>query len=257
AHGQTSEKEDKTIRATLNLPESIRIEAKTEEQQKHWKKDRAFLIQIVGVLVGAAVATIYVFQLRAMREAVTTARDANKLTEDSVRARLVLTDFDLLHPIVAGQPIVCKFRLKNVGRSLGIYGIEVSAMSSNQLPNGDIPLIVRNVSTPIETGVSVSQTIIDRTIPDQNFIKNIPTGAGLTQSSVTHHIEDPTQTPTAFFYGRLIYESLGKRREQQFCFFLMQVDDAYKALAPPKDSTDTDPRFDFINCSKWNLTREN
>lgn len=71
--GQSHEKDEKAIRATLNLPPTIRIDAKTEERHKPWHKDRSVLLQIVTIAVGIVVAVIYGCQLKQMI-------DSNRLT---------------------------------------------------------------------------------------------------------------------------------------------------------------------------------
>jgi hypothetical protein len=63
---QSHDKDDKAIRATLNLPPSIRVDAKTEERKRPWIKDRAVLLQIGTMAIGILVAVIYGCQLREM-----------------------------------------------------------------------------------------------------------------------------------------------------------------------------------------------
>ena len=70
---QSHEKDDKTIRATLNLPPAIRVDAKTEERQKPWHQDRNLWLQIGTIAVGIVVAVIYGCQLNQMIQ-------SNKLT---------------------------------------------------------------------------------------------------------------------------------------------------------------------------------
>ena len=221
---------------------------------KLFKNDPRFRIEVVALIAAIGVLLIYIGQLKAMRDSVKVARDANKLTEDSVRARLLLSDFDVARP-VAGHHIVANLHLKNVGHSLAIYGLEVAAIDGYQLPDGDIPLAVKDVSVPLQPDVRVDQSIVDQTIADQAFIDNLPVPSELTRDPSTHHAQEPTKKPTIFFFGRLIYESLGKRREQQFCFFVIRSDATWKEMRPPKIPSG-DPDIDFIACSKWNLTHE-
>jgi hypothetical protein len=59
---------EQVVRATLRLPETLRVKAETEERQKEWYRDRAFKLSIAGVLVGIGVAVIYFSQLREMQK---------------------------------------------------------------------------------------------------------------------------------------------------------------------------------------------
>jgi hypothetical protein len=65
--GKPSEEDNNAIRATLKLPETIRIDAKTEEHHKQWHKDRTVWLQLIGIGVGIAVAVIYLYQLITMQ----------------------------------------------------------------------------------------------------------------------------------------------------------------------------------------------
>src|SRR5581483_969504 len=71
-----NEENTQAIRATLNLPPTIHIDAQTEERQKPWHKDRTVILQIFGIFVGTVVAIIYMCQLNAMLE-------ANKLSQQA------------------------------------------------------------------------------------------------------------------------------------------------------------------------------
>jgi hypothetical protein len=46
------------IRATLNMPKAIRVEAETHERNKKWFKDRMFLVQVAAVLAASIYAVI-------------------------------------------------------------------------------------------------------------------------------------------------------------------------------------------------------
>jgi hypothetical protein len=63
ADGKTDD--SKTIvRATLNMPKAIRIEAETHERPKKWRKDRMFLVQIAAVLAASTYVGIAYLQWR-------------------------------------------------------------------------------------------------------------------------------------------------------------------------------------------------
>jgi hypothetical protein len=87
---QPNYEDDKAIRAVLKLPESIHIDAKTEERQKRWYKDRAVFFQVLTIAVGTVVAVIYGLQLRAML-------DSNRINRDALVA--VQRAFIVFHSI--------------------------------------------------------------------------------------------------------------------------------------------------------------
>lgn len=75
---QSSEKDDKAIRTTLNLPKSIYVDAKTEERHKPWYKDRSVWLSVITIVVGTVVALIYIGQLCQMIK-------SNRLTQQTLQ----------------------------------------------------------------------------------------------------------------------------------------------------------------------------
>lgn len=87
ANHQSAQENDQPIRAVLNLPPTIHVDATTEERQKHWYKDRTVLLQGGTIFVGSVVAVIYACQLRQMIKSNTLTKQTLEISQ---RASVVL-----------------------------------------------------------------------------------------------------------------------------------------------------------------------
>jgi hypothetical protein len=119
--GQASEKDQESVRVTLNLPPSIRVDAKTEEHPKQWNKDRMFLAQIGGILVGAIVAAIYLGQLITMNHTLKVSRDQFDMSRKTAeRESRALVSIKAIGDITAGENEVptIQIKLTNMGKTI-------------------------------------------------------------------------------------------------------------------------------------------
>jgi hypothetical protein len=137
------DKERSSIRATLNLPEAIRIEAKTEERQKKWYRDRAILLQIAGICIGVVVAGIYFLQLRDMDKTVELSR---KVAERESRALVSIKPNGEIQ-IVKDQSLQLSVRLTNLGNSTARN--IVSRVYVGILPRLQAPTVDFGTPTPM------------------------------------------------------------------------------------------------------------
>jgi hypothetical protein len=199
-----------------------------------------------------------------MRNSIRVARGANLLTLETVRARFIVTDFKFSHPITIGQPTPLEFKIKNVGRSLGVYGISVEVFRWSGLPGGDIPLREPIVSLPLEPDApSVDNKMgLDDPVMTQEFIDGLPTINDIGNNFVKQsHPGDASSAldspkPTLYYVGRLIYESVGVRRELDFCYFVLRMDAATQSHYFPSTGGIGDSNFRLLSCPKWNGEHE-
>lgn len=219
--------------------------------------------QLSWARISAAAAIVAAFfvgwQGYETRKAVEVARSANTLTEESIRARLVMTDFDFLRPVTAGQRTAIKVHIKNIGRSQAVYGIATDSYRWRGLPDGDIPLTVTDISIPLQVDVPIEQAIFEQEPITQEIIDGIPTLTDLRQSpnNLKPGIAlNPTPLKaTIYFIGKLVYDSIGRRQEDTFCIYLIRSNEssAKEFGIPPVPG---DPNFIFMKCPKWNTSRE-
>jgi hypothetical protein len=199
-------------------------------------------------------------QWRAARDAVDAAHDANKLTLESVRARLSIDSQRLNGPVTAGQPVTVSFPIKNIGHSTGFLGVKSHAFQWGRMPDGDIPLSEPDTSIAIEPESTNTQGISTDHPLTQEFIDNLPTASEVLFEAMKHSTapevtNGDSPKPTIYFVGRVVYLSIGPKTEKDFCFFLVRRDQSTQKLNMPENNFGIgDPNFIFMSCPKWNST---
>jgi hypothetical protein len=134
-----------------------------------------------------------------------------------------------------------------------VYGYTVEADRWNELPSGDIPLRKPDLTETIDPDTENPITISDTDRATKAFIEGIPnlSTGDLQRNPKSGRLEPSSNKTTLFFIGRFIYESIGKRREKQFCFYIAGVspsDKRFQIEAKPP----VDPNYTFLMCPKWN-----
>jgi hypothetical protein len=160
--GQSREKDDKAIRATLNLPPTIRIDAQTEERHKPWHKDRSVWLQLVTIAVGIVVATIYGWQLKQMIDSNKLTRKVLQLQYSQSRSSVQITTNSFYKETAddikkAGMITI---ELQNVGKATAskVRGTVVAQfLPSSQEPDLDaVGYITKFTNPPLFTGAQPS-----------------------------------------------------------------------------------------------------
>jgi hypothetical protein len=238
----------------IRFPKDLLDEYHTaqKETEAHNRKQR-----LIGWLTFGAVVfytSITAFQWFTTIDALNTAKAANNLTLESVRGRLVITDFQFARPITTGQRTTISYAIKNIGRSQAIYGVRTDTQRWQGMPVGDMPVAEPDVTTPLEPDVLIKNAMIEIPTVTQEYIDGLPTLADIARNplngtSRTNTVLAPNKL-TTYFFGKLIYESIGPKRELDFCFYIARSGEDTQALALP--SVTGDSGFIFSSCPRWN-----
>ena len=236
------------------LVEEYAAANKKETSHKH----KTFIVEMITMFAVIIYAGLAAWQGCETREAISVARDANKLTEDSVRAHMIMIDFQFTRPVAVGQRTTVRFTLENIGRSQAVYGIVTATHRWRGMPAGDMPINDPDVSTPLEPSIPVEQHMFEEPTVTQDFIDGMPTMADLQKNPLNPTtpstiLAAPTQL-TTYFIGKLLYDSIGGRRGKQFCFYMIRSDEASRKVNFPQITGD--PNYIFSSCPKWNTSQE-
>ncbi len=115
------------------------------------------------------------------------------------------------------------------------------------MPEGDMPIANLVPQEPLEqdsSGSLFGQEPVDLT---QEYLNQMPTTTDTTVPGFWNGITGKTGT---FFFGKLIYESLGNKEEIMFCALVARKDSKTKEFGSALPDTG-DPDFMFITCPKW------
>jgi len=179
ADKETAVTQSTMIRARLNLPETIRVKAETEERTKPWNHDRNFLLQILTVAVVAVYTFVALLQWMIMRDALTVEQRPFLKIQQKIGSS---------NQLIAGQPIQTTLEFINTGktpaRHMKAY-MFIELVSANQSPhliNPDKPGDETRYWSFTTTGVIFNAQSIEgvakRTGPDpggpNNGTKDIP-----------------------------------------------------------------------------------
>ena len=166
--------------------------------------------------------------------------DTKKLTlaaNESTRGRIAIKRIRFQAPLTDGQKIVMLVETENVGHAAAFErGAQGSAHWAH-IPDGPMPIKMprREEGTLAEPGSSGLILVIDKTPVTSEFISGI----------------SKPGRDTAFFFGRIVYETLGMEHFTEFCAYVMPYD---TTTTPESDATagfKTDPRFALRQCDKW------
>lgn len=167
---------------------------------------------------------------------------SNELTQDAVRARIVITGVRFMREPIPGFVPALSYDMANIGQSEGIVGHIEHASRWASMPDGKMPLSEPDVSIVMEPKVPPLNNSIYGEIPDtQAFLDGLPT---IIQAGRNQPI------PSTYFYGKVVYETLGRRHVVEYCSFMVRQDTysrQYQAM--------TEPSFEnyfLYKCPKWN-----
>ncbi len=221
----------------VQLPENFLAgyKAANEDQTAHNSKTRlASWLTFGAVLIYTAITAC---QWQATRDAVIATQQANELTRQSVRARIIFQNMHLTKPVRAGEAIRVAFNLKNIGRSEAFYGVSVGVHRWIALPE-DPNLIATPVPDKVmEPDAPMDAAIFDDVLPTQGYLDDLPRA----------EVYGPPTHLTTYFLGRVIYESLGRSYENDFCVYLVRRSTNPFATDLPEDFGD--PNYMFMKCS--------
>jgi len=235
--------------AILDITEELKKQHERErgEDARHQKK------QLIWTIIAAGIVFLYTAaafwqgcssqkSAKAALDAVDAARAANALTVEATRGRLLVTSDGFVSPPEPGEGITARYLIQNVGKSTAFYGIEEGNQIWMTFPDGDMPLPDPTASIPLEPGYPAIQQLTGTTLPlQQGFLNNLPTPR--------EGIAPPTW-PTIYFFGKLIYQSIGPAREIQFCSYLARSDEVSRALGYHAPSVGG--KYVQMSCPRWN-----
>ena len=162
---------------------------------------------------------------------------ANRLTEESIRGRVAITNIRLAHPISVGQGITAVVNIENVGHSVVSEQVGSDAKEWVHLPDGPMPISMQppEVNEPGAKGTAL--------IFSGNATPELVNGIG-----VPGH-------PTVYFFGRVNYQTLGKSHYVEFCAYVMRLDTTTIPRTPATESLSVDTRFALRKCDKWHESK--
>ena len=165
------------------------------------------------------------------------AGDANKLTEESLRARIVVKDARLYRAVAVNQRTTVVVDFENIGHATAIAHDRSATQRWRGMPDGDMPTKESGANNnSIEPGGKMTIYLVDKPAT-MDFLKALPV-----------RIADVPQTLTPYFFGRIDYTTLSKPHHTDFCACLMQVGTDLQAIVTVPGR---EPRYMLFRCPKW------
>jgi len=245
---ETDKPESTVIHARLSLPEAIKVKAETEERTKPWKQDRDFKLQILAVLVGAAVTAIYAGQLDQMIK-------SNKLTREALES--VQRAFIAYHSIEcsrgkSGDRIYWSIHpvYENSGNTPALVAVNAYTIAEGK---AEIPEEMFKVGKPGELpdkliSTSIAPKALQHTRPyslDESYIFGMDLGDRFENFIKSHPRDDLS------IFGWMVYHDVMPKTKPHLTEFCMHFDSpSLIDENPPK------MKFNFANCTQHNCTDE-
>jgi hypothetical protein len=163
---------------------------------------------------------------------------SNKLTEESIRGRIVMKSIRLRSPVTAGEPVLIQVETENVGHSAAIERDVRSSRRWKRIPEGAMPIKIPPLTeaNTIEPG---SQGSLFFAGEDQPMTQSFINGLGKPGAE------------TIYFFGRIVYETLGREHYTEFCTYLIPFN---SSLVPDVKATagmKADSHYTLMQCPKW------
>jgi hypothetical protein len=226
-----------------NFPAEFVKKYESGQTEQASRENKKYKVEIATLVIVGLYTLVSLMQVCLTQKAL-------KLTEEASRGIAVFGDTDLTKLVQPGERIGIAFSIKNIGHSQIIYGFKTEAHRWKTLPDGDMPIVVDDISKSIEAGGEDYESVFDIDFPDRAFIDELPTIDDLTWNAKTGDREPPSRTLTVFFIGKIVYDSMGKRREREFCNLVVRQRVPNELhIGGPKF---TDPNFFLSACPKWN-----
>lgn len=233
---------DHSHNARLNPTDLANLEAKLEaekrrldEARRDARDARRLKVEGVGALFATILVMLTAFTGWQTRQAVRSTLDANALTRESLRARILVDEVTLARPIRPNENPIVAYRIKNIGRSEASYGVIDSMASWAIMPDGEMPLPDPPMRASLESEAQSGRQIIDGLTITQQFLDGLPVAP-----------YNPGEL-TEYYFGKVVYESLGEMHRVEFCVYLTRTDNAVDPKLNPNDSD-----YHLFLCPKWN-----
>lgn len=226
----------------IQLPPDFLAQYKSDQDKSAAHNNKMRLVS--WLTLGAVVIYAFLTALQAYesRKAVQASQDANSLLEESTRAQLSIET--KMRPIRAGSPILMDVTITNVGHTFANVATNFSSCKCIRLGDNEMPSKPGEFNTILEPGKPM-YTAVEYPYPvSQSLLDNLPSTANI-QDLVT---KSP-RSETIYLYGRIDYQTLGRTRMIQFCFFLIRNED--QSLLPPNSGIQND-EYVPLQCSRWN-----
>ena len=204
------------------------------------------IIEVLGLFFLIAYTTVTTLQWRSSVDAVGAARDANRLNEESARARIGIEP--KLVPLKLGEIVKVNFRIKNQGNSLASATEQHGFDRLIELPPGDKPVPLGTSHNSLLEPQGTEDTLIGfpREMTEED-LRRIPSLRDVLPTD-TRNMSFQPRVPVMYVYGRISYETLGQQHEVDYCYFVARNTPALLTdNAPTKND-----EFILVSCPKWN-----
>ena len=186
-------------------------------------------------------ATAAVKQAEASKQLAIQAGNANRLTEESIRGRIAIKNIRLQEAVTVGGKISVLVETDNVGHATAFERDGSGTEIWTSLPDGEMPINVPSKESATTREQGSGSLIV------------VHNGHVITEAFLNGMGKSGTRFETMFFFGKIVYETLGKEHFTEFCAYLtifnpiaMNVPEM-RATAGVK----TDSRYALIQCPKW------
>jgi hypothetical protein len=181
-------------------------------------------------------------QSRAAADSAKAAQDANRLTEESIRGRIAIKNYRFNRPVSVGSRIAVVLETENVGHATALERSGTDAKRWRELPEGPMPIAIPAGNTVVEPGSHGTIIVTDSLIAERDFVASISGNLNRTAK----------ESPTVYFFGRIVYTTLGREHYTEFCAFIVR----YNTVGIPNTSDTasivrSDTSFILRECPKW------
>ena len=181
-------------------------------------------------------------QTKNMTSTLDTIRNANRLTEESIRGRIAIQNIRLQKAVVTGEPIVVLVETENIGHSVALVHSGFATKYWSGLPQDrNMPIdMSRDEPSAEEPGSQGLVVIRDKQVVTPEFLENIS--------------KAKTGYETEFFFGRIVYTTLGREHHTEFCAYLMPFDTNKIPSTLATKGVEIDSHYTLRQCDWWHST---
>jgi hypothetical protein len=227
-----------------HLPPSEVQKLATAEEKHDTRENKRYLVELITLLVVIIYGALTGWQAWETRQAVKAASEANRLNEELVRGRIQVI-VRLKNIPEVGKTLLVPVEITNRGHSIAVEGLTTGRGRLYKIPFADMSgMADPNPATFISPGDSEDTAIQDGEPITQQFLDGLPTVMETTNPSGMKRGE------SAYFFGKLIYKTLGKTYRVEFCYSLAKADQSVKGFG---SSVENDAIV-LVACPTWNST---